>query len=90
MPQETSKGDDQTVSAKISNLENATIVQLRAKWTTVIRVEPPTAFGPDVLRRSLAQYLQERTFGGLSRIASRDLDRAVQALVLLALRHNEC
>jgi len=79
MPHNALKGDDRIVSAEISSLETAMIVQLRAEWMTLFRAEPPTAFGPDLLRRSLAQHLQERIYGGLSRNTRRDLDRAAQA-----------
>jgi hypothetical protein len=47
-------------------LKSAPIADLRSEWRAIFRTEPPSAFGPDLLRRSLAQHRQERGFGGLS------------------------
>jgi hypothetical protein len=79
MPQERPKVGDQIVSAEISGLEKATIAQFRTKWAIAFHSDPPAAFGPDLLRRSLAQHFQEKIFGALSRAARRELDRAVKA-----------
>ncbi len=61
-------------------LKSAPIADLRANWRAAFHTEPPSAFGPDLLRRSLAQHRQEQVFGGLSRRARRDLDRAIYTL----------
>lgn len=42
------------------------IAELRVRWRAMFKSEPPEAFGPDLLRRSLAQKIQEDAFGGLS------------------------
>ena len=34
--------------------------QLRQRWRAVFRTDPPPAFGPDLLRRSIAQRIQEQ------------------------------
>ena len=41
--------------------------------------EPPKAFGPDLLRRSIAHRIQEKAYGGLSGPAQRLLDQAMKA-----------
>ena len=40
---------------------------------------PPTAFGPDLLRRSIAHRIQKKAYGGLSRSAQRLLDQMMKA-----------
>src|SRR6202040_2354279 len=45
----------------------------------VFRSDPPTAFGPDLLRRSIAHRIQEKAYGGLSRSAQRLLDQMMKA-----------
>ena len=54
------------------------IVQLRARYLELFRTEPPKAFGPDLLRRSIAHRIQEAAFGGLSREHRRLLDQLVK------------
>jgi Protein of unknown function (DUF2924) len=61
-------------------LKSAPIADLRSEWRAIFRTEPPSAFGPDLLRRSLAQHRQERGFGGLSGRARRELERAIYTL----------
>ena len=41
------------------------IVELRALWRAKFKSDPPKAFGPDLLRRSIAQKVQEKAYGGL-------------------------
>jgi hypothetical protein len=55
------------------------IVDLRIRYRELFRVEPPKAFGPDLLRRSIAHRIQERAYGGLSREHQRLLDQLVKA-----------
>jgi hypothetical protein len=61
-------------------LSRAPIKQLRKRWRAVFRTEPPAAFGPDLLRRSIAQRLQEQHYGGLSASAQRQLNQIVKAI----------
>ncbi|MBR1156005.1 DUF2924 domain-containing protein [Bradyrhizobium sp. JYMT SZCCT0428] len=42
-----------------------TIADLRKRYRELFRTEPPKAFGPDLLRRSIAQTIQEKAYGGL-------------------------
>jgi Protein of unknown function (DUF2924) len=55
------------------------IAQLRVRYREVFRGDPPNAFGPDLLRRSIAQGIQEKAYGGLSAPTRRLLDQLVKA-----------
>src|SRR5262245_21518002 len=69
-----------TVSAierELAQLAQSPIAILRARWCAMFRSDPPPAFGPDLLRRSLAYKLQEDVYGGLSAGTRRELDRLV-------------
>jgi len=54
------------IENEIAELTRAPIEQLRQRWRSIFRTEPPAAFGPDLLRRSIAQRLQEQHCGSLS------------------------
>lgn len=68
------------INDALAILKSAPIADLRAKWRAIFRTDPPSAFGPDLLRRSLAKHRQEQSFGGLSSVARRELERAVHSL----------
>jgi len=70
---------DPAVEAELDRLAVMPIVQLRVRYREVFRGDPPKAFGPDLLRRSIAHRIQERAFGGLSRSAQRTLDQMMKA-----------
>ena len=55
------------------------IAELRSRYRELFRTDAPKAFGPDLLRRSIAHRIQERTYGGLSRDHQRLLDQLVRA-----------
>ncbi|MGB7222281.1 MAG: DUF2924 domain-containing protein, partial [Bradyrhizobium sp.] len=55
------------------------MVDLRIRYRELFRAKPPKAFGPDLLRRSIAHRIQERAYGGLSRENQRLLDQLVKA-----------
>lgn len=75
----TRRAADPTVEAELDRLPAMPIVQLRARYRELFRTEPPKAFGPDLLRRSIAYQIQERVYGGLPREQRRLLDRLVKA-----------
>jgi hypothetical protein len=52
---------------------------LRIRYRELFRAEPPKAFGPDLLRRSIAYRIQERAYGGLPSSTRRLLDQLVKA-----------
>jgi hypothetical protein len=70
---------DPEVEAELDRLPNVPIVDLRNRYRELFRAEPPMAFGPDLLRRSIAHRIQERAYGGLSREHQRLLDQLVKA-----------
>jgi len=67
------------VEAELDRLPTTLIADLRKRYQELFRTEPPKAFGPDLLRRSIAQRIQERAYGGLSRSTQRLLDQLVKA-----------
>lgn len=75
----TERAADPKVEAELDRLPAMPIVQLRARYRELFRTEPPKAFGPDLLRRSIAHQIQERVYGGLPREQRRLLDRLVRA-----------
>ena len=55
----------EAVDAELSTLPGCSIHALRERWRALFRANPPAAFGPDLLRRSIAHRLQEDAYGGL-------------------------
>jgi hypothetical protein len=70
---------DPTVEDELDRLATMPIAQLRVRYGQVFRSDPPKAFGPDLLRRSIAYRIQEKAYGGLSRPAQRLLDQMMKA-----------
>ena len=70
---------DPAVEAELDRLPTAPIAQLRKRYRELFRTEPPKAFGPDLLRRSVAHRIQETAYGGLSASTRRLLDQLVKA-----------
>ena len=67
------------VETELERLPKMPIAELRSRFCELFRTEPPRAFGPDLLRRSIAHRIQERAYGGLSREHQRLLDQLVRA-----------
>jgi hypothetical protein len=72
---------DPAIEAELHRLRGMPIAQLRLRYAQVFRGDPPKAFGPDLLRRSIAHRIQEKAYGGLSRSAQRLLDQMIKAYV---------
>jgi hypothetical protein len=70
---------DPEVEAELEHLPKMPIRDLRKRYRELFRAELPKAFGPDLLRRSIAHRIQERAYGGLSRDDQRLLDQLVRA-----------
>ncbi len=70
---------DSTVEAELDRLTAMPIAGLRVRYREVFRSDPPKAFGPDLLRRSIARRIQEKAYGGLPRSAQRLLDQMMKA-----------
>jgi hypothetical protein len=70
---------DRAVETELDRLAVMPIAQLRVRYREVFHSDPPKAFGPDLLRRSIANRIQEKAYGGLSRSAQRLLDQMMKA-----------
>jgi hypothetical protein len=55
------------------------IAQLRQRYRELFRTDPPDAFGPDLLRRSVAHQIQVKAYGALPRSVQRQLDLLIKA-----------
>jgi DUF2924 family protein len=69
------------VEDELDRLPVMPIAQLRLRYRELFRTEPPQAFGPDLLRRSIAYRIQEKAYGGLPASARRLLDQLVKAAI---------
>ena len=78
MPNSIDENTD--IEKDIAELSQAPIVQLRLRWRTMFRTEPPEAFGPDLLRRNIAQRVQEQHYGGLPASVQRQLNQILMAI----------
>jgi Protein of unknown function (DUF2924) len=72
---------DPAVEAELDRLAVLPIAQLRLRYRELFRTEPPKAFGPDLLRRSIAHRIQEKAYGGLPASTRRLLDQLVKAAI---------
>ena len=70
---------DPAVEAELDRLATTPIADLRKRYRELFRTEPPKAFGPDLLRRSVAHRIQEKAYGGLPVPTRRLLDQLVKA-----------
>jgi Protein of unknown function (DUF2924) len=75
------RATDPAVEAELDRLPDTPVVELRRRYRELFRTEPPNAFGPDLLRRSIAHRIQERAYGALSAPTRRLLDQLVKAAV---------
>jgi hypothetical protein len=75
----SAQATDPAVEAELDRLAVMPIAQLRIRYCEVFRSDPPKAFGPDLLRRSIAQRIQEKAYGGLSASTRRLLDQTMKA-----------
>jgi len=78
-PQQVRAAADPAVEAELERLPTTPIADLRKRYSELFRAEPPKAFGPDLLRRSVAHRIQEKAYGGLSGPTRRLLDQLVKA-----------
>lgn len=70
------------LETELIQLCKAPIVELRKRYREVFKKVPPPAFGPDLLRRSIAYRLQERMYGGLSASIRQELLMIAKSSVL--------
>jgi hypothetical protein len=76
---QTEEAADAEVDAELDRLPKMPIADLRKRYRELFRTEPPKAFGPHLLRRSIAHRIQERAYGGLPKTTQRLLDQLVKA-----------
>jgi hypothetical protein len=79
--QQASAAAGSGVDAELDRLPNMLIMDLRKRYRELHRTEVPRAFGPDLLRRSIAQRIQEKAYGGFSGPTRRLLDQLVKAAI---------
>jgi hypothetical protein len=72
------KSIDPVVEAELDRLATMPIAGLRLRYRELFRNDPPKAFGPDLLRRSVAHRIQEKAYGGLSPPTQRLLDQLIK------------
>ena len=65
------------VEFEVNRLSTMPIAELRARWRATFKSEPPKAFGPDLLRRILAQKVQEEAYGGLPVVTRKLLNQLI-------------
>ena len=70
---------DPAVEAELDRLPKTPIIELRNRYHELFRTEPPQAFGPGLLRRSIAHKIQEKAYGGLPPPIRRLLHQMVKA-----------
>ena len=70
---------DPVVEIELGRLPTTPIVNLRKRYRELFHTEPPKAFGLDLLRRTIAQRIQEKAYGGLPVVTRRLLDQLVKA-----------
>ena len=70
---------DPAVEAELDRLLKMPIVDLRKRYRELFRSAPPKAFGPDLLRRSIAHTIQEKAYGGLPSPARRLLAQLIKS-----------
>jgi hypothetical protein len=73
-----SKAADPAVEAELDRLPTTPIAELRKRYSGLFRTDPPRAFGPDLLRRTIAHRIQEKAYGGLPRSTQRLLDQMIK------------
>jgi DUF2924 family protein len=74
------KTTDTDIEAELNILPSISIEKLRVRWRGIFGKEPPRAFGPDLLRRSIAYRLQEQAVGRLNDSDRRELDRLIRGV----------
>jgi hypothetical protein len=77
--QTSAAAKDAAVEGELDRLPTIPIADLRKRYRDLFRAEPPKAFGPDLLRRSIAHRIQEKAYGGLTPPTRRLLDQLVKA-----------
>ncbi|HVR90216.1 MAG TPA: DUF2924 domain-containing protein [Novosphingobium sp.] len=72
------------LAGDIARLGPLTSAELRSEWTVTSRVPAPNV-GTALLRRLLAQHIQEKRLGGLPAMVVRELERAAAGPVAVTV-----
>ena len=76
----STKSRHSAVESELKKLPTMPIAALRIRYRAIFRTEVPAAFGPDLLRRTIAYRIQEKAYGGLPSPARRILNQFVRAM----------
>jgi hypothetical protein len=68
---------DAEIEAELARLRSMPKAELRVRYRSLFKAEPPKAFGPDLLRRSIAYRIQEQAYGGLDAATRRLLNNLI-------------
>jgi hypothetical protein len=71
---------DPDVEAELERLGTMSIAAARIRYRELFRTDPPAAFGPDLLRRSIAQRVQEKAYGSLTRESRKLLNQLIRSM----------
>ena len=74
-PYSQTKPDGSRIKAALDRLATTPMAELRNRYRVLFRTDPPTAFGLDLLRRSVAHRIQTDAYGELSRSTQRLIDQ---------------
>ncbi len=78
-PSLSGEPDSSVVRQELERLAVMPVAQLRIRYRELFRTDSPRAFGPDLLKRSIAHRIQEKAYGGLSRSTQHLLNQMVKA-----------
>jgi hypothetical protein len=65
------------IEAELARLRSMPKAELRQRYRATFKIDPPKAFGPDLLRRSIAFRIQELAFGGFDAATRRMLNNLI-------------
>lgn len=68
---------DVQIEAELARLRSMSKADLRLRYKALFKTEPPKAFGPDLLRRSVAYRIQEQAYGGMDAATRRLLNNLI-------------
>lgn len=69
---------DASVERQVRDLPNLRKRELATRWREVFKREPPSSFGPDLMRRGIAYRIQEQAYGGLGISTQKRLDALIK------------
>lgn len=68
---------DVQIEAELARLRSMPKAELRERYRSLFKAAPPKAFGPDLLRRSIAYRIQEQAYGGMDAATRRLLNNLI-------------